>query len=229
MRIHSQHITRPRSQTNINIELAVEINKILQKKTASIRENPCQAIPACRTITEDIIGQLCAVSDVKMLSYLAAHNSIRSRHDNERSAGLRNDTQREAEELSDVHCGGSQELLSQKKMQLSREFWNKGGNGHLIYLSPHYCKCHQKADMEMVKDSSQQNSVTRRSSPWGAEDRYEKALKMLNLQEDKSKFPQNQKGSPWHLDQTVLTMEETFWALLRCEKPLWKHPWLPRK
>lgn len=77
-----------------------------------------------------------------MLSYLAAHNSISSRHDNGRSAGLRNDAQRKVEELSDAHCGESQKLLAQEKMQLSREFCNKAMNGHLIPLSPHCCKHH---------------------------------------------------------------------------------------
>lgn len=78
-----------------------------------------------------------------MLSYLAAHNSTSSRHDNGISA-LRNDAQRTVEELLHVHCGQSKELLSQKKMQLSREFCNKDVKGHLIHLSPHYCKHHQK-------------------------------------------------------------------------------------
>lgn len=164
MRIHSQHITRPRSQTNINIELAVEINKTLQKKTASIRENPWQDIAALELSQKILLD-----SFVQFLMSRCCHILLHiipsvAEHDNGRSAGLRNGTQREAGEVSDVHSGGSQELLSQKKMQLSREFWNKGVNGHLINLSPHYCKHHQKTDTEMVKDSSQQNSVTRCSS-----------------------------------------------------------------
>lgn len=109
----------------------------------SIRENPWQALPTCRNATtKDIIEQLCAISDVKRLSYLAARNSISSRHDNERGAELRNDTEGKVEELSDVHCGGSQELLSQKKIQFSREFYNKTVNRHLIHLSPYYFKYH---------------------------------------------------------------------------------------
>lgn len=41
---------------------------------------------------------------------------------------------------------------------------------------------------------------------------------MLKLQEDKSKLPQNKKGSPEHPHQTAPTIEERFWAVVICEK-----------
>lgn len=44
-----------------------------------------------------------------MLLYIGAHNSISNRNDNGKSAGQWKDTQRKAEDLSDVHCGGPQE------------------------------------------------------------------------------------------------------------------------
>lgn len=135
----------PCSQSNISTELAVEMIRTLLKKAVSIKENLWHAIPGCRnTITKGIIyQQLCTISDVKMLLYTSAHNSISNRNDNGKSSGEKKDSQRQAKDLSDVHSGGPQEqIVISEENAACREFCKKAVNGSLIHSATHFCRYH---------------------------------------------------------------------------------------